>query len=267
MERIGLLAGAGKFPVEFAAAARRMGFSIYAVGVVEDVAAELAGIVEKYQRIEAGQLAQVIAFFQENNIQKLTLLGKITKELLFQGNVHMDEMTEKLFAALPDNSDDTLMLAFVRAFAAAGITVLDQTALIRSLLVKEGVLTSRGPSDEEKRDMEFGFKMAKAIGGLDIGQTVVVKERAVMAVEAIEGTDACILRGGKLAGGGAIVVKVAKPKQDIRFDMPAIGPATVKSMIDAGARALAVEAGKTLLVDQAKVIALAEENGIAIAAI
>jgi hypothetical protein len=267
MEKIGLLAGTGRLPLEFAAAAAKLNFTVCAVGLVEGVEPTLADTVDKYKRIDAGQLAAVIEFFKENNVTKITMLGKITKELLFNGSVELDEMTRRLFQELPDNSDDTLMFAFVRAFALAGITVFDQTALIKSLLVREGVLTEREPSDSEKKDMDFGFQMAKAIGGLDIGQTVVVKDRAVMAVEAIEGTDACILRGGKLACGGAVVVKVAKPKQDIRFDMPTVGVGTIEAMIATGAKALAMEAGRTLLVDKAKVIELADENGITIAAI
>lgn len=267
MEKIGLLAGIGRLPVEFAAAAARMGFSVYAIGLVDGIDEELPHTAAAYERIGAGQLAKVIAYLQENGITKITLLGKITKELLFQHEVEIDAMMQKLFTELPDKSDDTLMLAFVKAFAAAGITVFDQTALIRPLLVQAGVLTARFPTEMEKQDIEFGFKMAKEIGGLDIGQTVVVKERAVMAVEAIEGTDACIVRGGMLSGGGAVVVKVAKPKQDVRFDMPAVGVKTIESMLKAGATVLALEAGRTLLVDREKVIALADENGITISAI
>lgn len=267
MEKIGLLAGIGRLPVEFTVSATKMNFSVYAVGLVDGVDEELSAVAAAYEQIGAGQLARVIAYLKENGITKITMLGKITKEILFTGDVEIDEKTRHIFDELPDNSDDTLMLAFVKAFAMEGITVFDQTALIRQLLVKEGVFTSRVPTETEKQDMEYGFKMAKAIGGLDIGQTVVVKDRAVMAVEAIEGTDACILRGGKLSGGGAVVVKVAKPKQDVRFDMPAVGVKTIESMIEAGAKVLAMEAGKTLLVDKSKVVSLADGNGITICAI
>lgn len=172
----------------------------------------------------------------------------------------------RVLASLPDRSDDTMMMAFVKELALAGIQVFDQTALLKTLMPSAGVLTKRAPTDEEIKDMEFGFKIAKEIGGLDIGQTVVVKHLAVMAVEAIEGTDACVRRGGQLARGNAVVAKVAKPKQDNRFDMPAVGVQTIESMIEAGAKALVMEAGKTLLVEKEKVIALADANDIAIMA-
>jgi len=138
--------------------------------------------------------------------------------------------------------------------------------MIRALMPQPGILTRRQPTAAEEADMEFGFKMAKEIGGLDIGQTVVVKNRAVLAVEAIEGTDACIRRGGELGRGGVVVAKVAKPQQDLRFDVPSVGPDTLQMMIASGAGALVIEAGKTLLVDRAKVLALADENNITIVA-
>lgn len=267
MEKIGLLAGAGRLPVEFAGVARSMGFLVFAVSLVDEVEADLAACVARIEKISVGQLHAIIQFLKENEITKITMIGKVTKELMFSGTVQPDARIAKLLSTLPDYSDDTLMLAFVRELASEGIQVLDQTALIRSLMVKEGVLTRRVPTEAEKADMEFGFKMAKAIGGLDIGQTVVVKDAAVLAVEAIEGTDACILRGGNLGRSEAVVVKVAKPKQDVRFDMPTIGVKTIESMIQVGAKALSMEAGRTLLVEREKVIALADENGITIVAL
>ena len=158
------------------------------------------------------------------------------------------------------------MLAFVRELARDGLQAFDQTIMIYRLMVQRGTFTKREPTEAEQRDMAFGFKMAKEIGRLDVGQTAVVKNMAVMALEAIEGTDACIRRGGELARGGAVVVKVAKPEQDLRFDVPAIGLKTIESMAAVGAKALAMEAGKTLLVDRERVIALADENGITIVA-
>jgi DUF1009 family protein len=152
------------------------------------------------------------------------MLGKVTKELLFSGTVKLDDRARKLLAGLADNSDDTIMLALVRELAQEGIGVLDQTALIRALMPAPGLITRRPPTADEEADMEFGFRMAKEIGALDIGQTVVVKNRAVLAVEAIEGTDACIRRGGQLGQGGTVVAKVAKPAQDSRFDVPLWAP-------------------------------------------
>lgn len=267
MEKVGLLAGVGRLPVEFARAAKGMGFGVFAVALVDTVEKDLADHAEKIEQINVGQLDEIFKFLKQNEITRVTMLGKVTKELMFNGKVELDDRMKKILAALPDNNDDTLMLAFVRELSIEGITVFDQTALIRSLIVKEGLLTKREPTVDEKADMEYGFKMAKAIGGLDIGQTVVVKNLAVMAVEAIEGTDECILRGGKLGRENVVVAKVAKPKQDVRFDIPAVGVKTIESMCAVGAKALVLEAGKTILVEKAKVLEIANENGITIVAL
>ena len=267
MEKIGLLAGIGKLPVEFARAALAMGLGVFAVALLDGTDEALEQNVTDMQKISIARLDTIIKYLKEHGITQVTMIGKVTKEIMFSGaHAQPDERMTKLLLSLPDRSDDTLMFAFVQELARENIQVFDQTALIRKLMVHEGVLTKREPTAEEKTDMEYGFQMAKAIGGLDIGQTVVVKHQAVMAVEAIEGTDVCILRGGQLARGGAVVAKVAKPKQDIRFDMPAIGVKTIESMIQAGAAALVLEADKTLLVEKEKVIALADKNEITIVA-
>lgn len=266
MKRIGLLAGIGRLPVEFARAARGMGFTVVAIGVVPGVDAELSAAADKFFSISVGELDTIFNTLKSEQVSQVTMLGKVTKELMFAGTVKLDARMQKLLAGLKDNSDDTIMLAFVRELASEGIGVLDQTELIKTLLPMPGVLTKRAPTEAEQADMKFGFAMAKQIGGLDIGQTVVVKNRAVMAVEAIEGTDACIRRGGQLGRGGVIVAKVAKPSQDVRFDMPSIGPDTVRAMIEANAVALVMEAGKTLLVDKQTVLKLADEHSIAIVA-
>ena len=168
--------------------------------------------------------------------------------------------------SLPNRKDDTVMQALVKAVESTGAKVVNQTALIRPLMPAAGTLTKREPSAAERQDMEFGFRMAKEIGRMDVGQTVVVKDMAVMALEAIEGTDACISRGGKLAREGAVVAKVAKPQQDNRFDVPAVGRKTLETMIEVKAKALVIEANETLLVEREEVIKLADENGIAIVA-
>ncbi|MEN6412076.1 MAG: UDP-2,3-diacylglucosamine diphosphatase LpxI [Veillonellales bacterium] len=266
MKTIGLLAGLGRLPVEFARAAHGMGFAVIAIGLVPDVDRELAAAAQKMYSISVGELDRIITTLKSEKAEQVTMLGKVTKELLFAGTVQRDSRMQKLLTGLPDNSDDTLMLAFVRELAAAGIGILDQTKLIRTLMPSPGLLTSRRPSAAEQADMDFGFSMARQIGGLDIGQTVVVKDRAVMAVEAIEGTDSCIRRGGQLGRGGVTVAKAAKPNQDMRFDVPSVGPDTLRAMIEAGAKALVIEAGKTLLVERETVLKLANDNGIAIMA-
>lgn len=264
MKTIGLLAGVGRLPVEFARAARGMGFTVIAVGVVPGTDTELNQVADRTYHISVGQLQEIINTLKNEGVTEVTMLGKVTKELMFTGAVGLDSRIQKLLVSLTDNSDDTIMLAFVRELAAEGLGVLDQTALLRALMPGPGVLTNRKPTEEEQADLEFGFAMAKEIGRLDIGQTVVVKNCAVMAVEAIEGTDVCIRRGGELGRGGVRVAKVSKPKQDMRFDVPAVGPATIESMHTAGATALVMEAHKTLLVDRETVLKMANDHSITI---
>ena len=266
MKIIGLLAGVGGLPAQFARAARDMGFRVIAVGVVPGVDPELNHIANKTYHISVGQLQQILTTLKNEGVTEVTMLGKVTKELMFTGTVELDHRIKKLMVSLTDNSDDTIMLAFVRELQAEGFAILDQTALIKNLMPLPGVLTNRQPTIDERADMEFGFKMAKEMGGLDIGQTVVVKKCAVMAVEAIEGTDVCILRGGQLGRGGVTVAKVAKPNQDLRFDVPAVGLSTINAMLTAGATALVIEAGKTLILDRSKVLNIANEHNITIVA-
>lgn len=264
MKTIGLLAGVGGLPVQFARAARGMGFTVIAIGVVPGVDSELNHAADKTYHISVGQLQQILTTLKNEGVTEVTMLGKVTKELMFSGAVELDTRIQKLLASLTDNSDDAVMLGFVRELATEGFGILDQTALIKALMPLPGVLTNRQPTIAEQADMEFGFKMAKEIGGLDIGQTVVVKKCAVMAVEAIEGTDACIRRGGELGRGGVTVAKVAKPNQDMRFDVPTVGPSTLEIMCEVGATSLVIEAGKTLLVDRDKVVSMANDHNITI---
>ena len=265
MQKIGLLAGVGRLPVDFAFCARNLGLSVVTIAVLPTVESDLAEASSVYHQIGVGQLQLLIDTLRQEEVSQVTMLGKVTKELLFSGKVELDGRFQQLLASLPDQKDDTILLALVKALAQEGIQVADQTALLKMLLPQPGVLTKRQPTEAELADMDFGLSMARAIGALDIGQTVVVKDKAVMAVEAIEGTDACIRRGGALAGdSGAVVAKAAKPQQDQRFDMPGAGPATIRSMIEAGASALVLEAGKTLLVDRAEAIALADAHNITI---
>ena len=266
MEKIGILAGAGKLPVECARAAQQLGYEVYAVGLLETTDPQIAEFAKDYQQISVGQLDAILNYLKEKEIARVTMIGKVTKELLFSGTLQPDAKMLQLIMSLPDRNDDTIMMAFVRELALNGIQTFDQTSLIKKLIPSRGTITSREPTNVEKEDIEFGFFVAKELGRLDIGQTVVVKNRAVMALEAIEGTDACILRGGKLANGGAVVAKVSKPNQDNRFDVPTVGQKTLEVMAEVGATALAIEADKTLMVDRAGMVAFADEKGIAIVA-
>ena len=266
METLGLLSGIGHLPVDVARSAKERGCRVVAVGLVADVDPELAEIADVYYDIHLGKVGKIINALKKNDVKTVTMIGKVTKEVLYKKGAMMPDLRAiKLLASLPDRKDDTIMKAIVDELAKEDIYVMNQTYLIKPLMPEPGVLTKRAPTEEELADMEFGFAMAKEIGRLDIGQTVVVKNRAVLAVEAIEGTDACILRGGKL-GKEAVVAKTAKPEQDNRFDVPSVGTKTINSMIEAGAKAIVVEAHRTLLPEKAATIALADEHGITIVA-
>ena len=266
MKKIGLIAGVGRLPVEFARAARGMGVHVIGIGVLPEVDPELAQVAQSYEYVNIAKLDRIFKLLKREKVTEITLLGKINKELVYAHKELPDLRVLKIFSRLKNFSDDTLTLALVDELAAEGISVLDQTELLRPLMPPPGVLSKRQPTEAELADMRFGLNMAKKIGGLDIGQTVVVKNRAIMAVEAIEGTDACIRRGGQLGRGGVTVAKSAKPQQDMRFDVPGIGPDTIDSMIQAGAVALVIEAGRTLVVDREKMLEKADQHGISIVA-
>ena len=258
MEVLGVLSGVGHLPVDVARSAKQQGYKVVAVGVVPGIDEELPTSVDVYYDINIGKIGKIISTLKKNKVTKVTMIGKVTKEVLYKaGAIVPDLRAIKILASVPDRKDDTIMNAIVKELEGEGIEVMDQTLLIKPLLPQPGVLTKRKPTEAELADMEFGFEMAKAIGGLDIGQTVVVKNRAVMAVEAIEGTDACIL-------GGVIVAKAAKPAQDQRFDIPGFGTKTLESMIYAGATGIIIEAGNTLITEREKTIALADEHNITI---
>ncbi|MBQ9479986.1 MAG: UDP-2,3-diacylglucosamine diphosphatase LpxI [Selenomonadaceae bacterium] len=267
MEKLGLLAGAGKLPVEYARAASQSGYEVCAVALLDQTDPAIADYAVDFQHISIAHVQSILDYLKDNDIHLVTMLGKVTKELLFNGKVMPDVKFLELIITLPDLKDDTIMMMFVRELEKIGCKTFDQTALIKRLMPPKGNISTREPTEDERLDMEFGFKIAKEIGRLDIGQTVVVKNRAVMAVEAIEGTDECILRGGRLANGGAVVIKVSKPQQDNRFDVPTVGLQTIEKMIEVGARALAIEADQTLLVERDKVIALADQHDIVVTAI
>ena len=266
METLGLLSGIGHLPVDVAQSAKAMGYRVVAIGVVPGVDPGLAASVDASYDIHIGKLGKIIKKKKKNQVTKVTMIGKVTKEILYsEGAIIPDFRAIKLLTSLPDRKDDTIMNAIVKELEEEKMAVMDQTLLIQPLLPAPGVLSKRKPTAEELEDIEFGFQVAKEIGRLDIGQTVVVKNKAVMAVEAIEGTDACILRGGTL-GKGVIVAKTAKPAQDNRFDMPSVGMRTIESMIAAGAAGIVMEAGRTLLVERERTLALADEHDMFVVA-
>lgn len=263
---LGVLSGVGHLPVDVVLGAKKAGYRTVAVALVPGTHEELPQVADAFYQINIGKVGKIFKTLQQEGVDQVTMIGKVTKEILYSGGVLVpDWQAVKLLMSLPDRHDDTIMNALVQKLEDIHIHVMDQTLFLTDLMPQEGVLSSRKPTKEEWEDMKYGFRMAKKIGGLDIGQTVVVKNKAIMAVEAIEGTDACILRGGNL-GKKAIVAKTAKPAQDNRFDMPGVGVRTIESMIQSGCAGIVMEAGRTLLVERERALQLANAHGIVVAA-
>ena len=268
MAKVGLIAGTGNLPVEFMRAAQHEGYEVVVISVVTDGAPELQAEADAYYQISVFKSDTVIKTFLKEGVTDVTMLGKVTKEHLYKKITTIPDMrTIKLLNRLRNRKDDTIMLAIVEELEKEGLAVADQTKYMRSLMPPVGVMTMRKPTEVEQLDIEFGFTLAKQMGALDIGQTVVVKEQAAMAIEAIEGTDECIKRGGALGREGAVVVKTAKPNQDVRFDVPAVGMKTLESMITGNCKVLAMEAKRTIFVEQEAVLQKANELGIVICAV
>ena len=263
---IGLIAGNGRFPFLVLRAARRLGHDVTVVAIegeafpeLEALAAELGGATVTW--IQLGQLGRCIRTFNDAGVTRAVMAGQVKHVKLF-GGVMPDMTLLSVLTRLRSKNTDALISAVAGVLADKGITLMDSTALLADLMAGEGVLSTRAPTDDMQADFAFGYGVADAVAGLDIGQTIVVKDRAVVAVEAMEGTDVTIARGGALAGAGTRVVKVAKPAQVMRFDVPVVGVATIRAMTDAGADAISVDAGRTLLVDGSAVIAAADEAGV-----
>ena len=269
--RIGLVAGWGRFPIVFAKQARTQGFDVYCIALPGATSEELAGHCRHMRKSSLARIGRTISYFKRRRVDRVVMAGKVQKQELFKPwrllRLTPDWRSLKLLYrhSRRDNQDDTLLLAAIDEFDRDGIEIVSALEFCPELLVKHGFLTRRKPTPAQWKDIHFGWELAKEMGRLDVGQTVVVSDTAVFAVEAIEGTDECIRRAGSLCRrGGLTVVKVAKPQQDMRFDVPAIGVQTLQTMRESGVRVLAVEAGMTILLDEAEVLELADKLGIAI---
>jgi UDP-2,3-diacylglucosamine hydrolase len=266
--RIGLIAGNGTFPFLVLDAARRLGHDVTIVAVQEEASPELnaAAALEPKAEIvwlSLGQLSRCIETLRRAGATHAVMAGQVKHARIFSGIVP-DRLLFSVLLRLRSKSTDALISAVAGVMKDHGIELLDSTAFLSPLLAGSGQLAGRALTEDERSDLEFGYRMADAVAGLDIGQTIVVKDRAVVAVEAMEGTDAVIERAGRLAGPGTRVVKVAKPAQDMRFDVPVVGLPTIEAMRAAGATALSVDAGKTLVFDLPELAAAAGEAGIAV---
>jgi len=276
-QTIGIIAGWGRFPVAVAEAIRRRGGRTAILSIRDHADAALEPLADELGQVGVAQLGGAIGFFRRHGVTRATMAGKIHKTKLFGRHAWLHHLPDwqalvtfwpHFISRRRDNRDDSLLAAISTAFDAAGVTICPATDFAPELLADEGVLVGRPLSPSERADVAFGWQLAKELGRLDIGQTVVVKNRAPLALEAIEGTDECIRRAGRLcAAGGMVVVKVAKPRQDLRFDMPTIGRGTLESLRAAGAKVLAIEAGRTILVDPNELAEFARRSGITIVSV
>lgn len=263
MKTIGIISGKGDLPSLLAREAKKRGHHAVMIAL-DPIADSIDESAAEVKRINIGKLGRIIKTMKAAGIKEAVMAGKVSKRLLYEGSIQPDLLAMKLLFKLGDRKDDTILQAFTDEIESHGIRIMRITDLASDLIMPSGSLTDREPTSGEREDIDFGFAMAKEIGRLDIGQTVVVKDKAVMAVEAIEGTDEAILRGGRLAKGGAVVVKVSKPQQDMRYDVPVIGMDTLRAMLEIKAGVLAAEAGRSLIIQRDEMKALAEENGLAI---
>ncbi len=264
--KIGLISGSGTFPVILADAARREGFTVVAVAHEGETSPELERSVDKIVWLKLGQLGKLIDTFKNEDVREVVMAGGIDKKRIY-AKVWPDLKAIALWSRLKNRLDDGILRALAGVLEEEGIVVRESTLFLQSLMAPKGVLTRRRPADEELKDAEFGWRVAKEIGRMDIGQCIVVKNLVVLAVEAIEGTDETIRRGGLLAKKGAVVIKVLKPNQDLRFDLPAVGLQTILTMQEVGASCLAIESGSVIMFEKQEMIAEAERRRIAIIAL
>ena len=271
---IGLLAGSGRFPILFAEAARRQGYEIACVGIRYEAPEELKSLCQSFEYVGVSRLGGMIRAFKRRGVREIVMAGKVTKSVMYTPMRCVRLMPDLrmmrfwLHTLRGDHRDDSILLSLIAEFERDGMTFASALDYAPELLVKDGILTRRAPSSEERKDIAFGWALAKEMGRLDVGQSVAVKEQSALAVEAIEGTDRCIERAGVLCrSGGWTLVKVAKPEQDMRFDVPTIGVSTIENLHKAKARVLAIETGRTIVIDQDQVIDRANQSGLSIVAL
>jgi len=262
----GLIAGNGRFPFLVLEGARSQGIEMAVIALKEEASPELEKVAQRLHWVSLGELSKAIALMQQEGVKRAVMAGQVKHNKIFS-TIRPDWKLAKLLFSLPRKNTDSLIGAVAKVFEEEGIQLVDSTLFLKPLLPEAGVLTRRAPNEHETADMAYGLDMARHIAAMDIGQTVVIADRACVAVEAMEGTDETIARAARFAGGKPlVVVKVSKPTQDMRFDVPVVGLPTVEAMRKAGATALAVDAARTLLFDRAKLVEMADAAGITIQA-
>lgn len=261
-----LIAGDGNLPIELAKKVKENGLELVVISLSSDNKKELEKIADKLYECGPGQVKKIRQIIIDEQIKQVSFIGKVSKRLIIK-RPKFDDMAIDLLKKAVKLNDDSVMLMAVEELKKVGAEVLDQTIFIKHLMVSSGVLGDIKPTEEQLKDIEYGYETAKQMGKLDIGQSVVVKNKMIMAVEAIEGTDKCIVRGCKLAKSGAVIVKVAKPMQDKRFDIPTVGLKTLKKMHHYKAAVLAVEANETIMANKKELIDYANKHKIAVVAV
>jgi len=267
MEKIGLIAGNRRFPILFSEAAKKKKFHIVAVAIKGDTSYKLRKYVDKIYWISLSDFSRLFEIFKNEGVTKIAMAGQISPHRLFGKEINKNRELKELLASIKDKRADTIFGAMAEKLKESGFELIDSTTFIGDLLPGQGTLTDRTPNFIEWEDIYFGLELAKAIAYLDIGQTVAVKHKAIVAVEALEGTDNLIRRARTIARDNFVVVKVSKPMQDARFDMPVVGLNTVKNLIKARGICLAIEAGKTIFIDKEASVGLADKKGISIVAV
>lgn len=267
MEKIGLIAGNKKLPLLFSEAAKKKNYYIVAVAIKGDASSKLRKYADKVYWIGLNEFPRLFEIFKDEGVSKIVMAGQISPRRLFSKEVAQDTELKNMLAGIKDKRADTIFGAIADRLKLMGLEVLDSTTFVEGLLPKKGALTKREPNFYEWEDIYFGLDLARAIAYLDIGQTVAVKDKAVVAVEALEGTDNLIRRAGKVGRGSITIIKVSKPRQDKRFDMPVVGLNTIKNLIRAKAKCLAIEADKTIFIDKEQSVCLADRKGISIVAV
>jgi DUF1009 family protein len=263
--KLGLIAGNGRFPFLVIEGARNAGASIAVAAIREETDPEIERVADRLTWVGIGQLGKMIRFFKDQGVEKAIMAGQVKHVQIFSRAIP-DVRMLKMLLRLPRRNTDALIGAVANELATEGIELIDSTYFLKDQIPEAGTLTRRAPDQREQSDVEYGLEIAGEIARLDLGQTIVIRDRACVAIEAMEGTDAVIRRAGQLAGGRLTVVKIAKPDQDMRFDVPVVGLPTIEAMIEAGATCLCLSAGKTLMFDREEMIELANARKIVIAA-
>jgi DUF1009 family protein len=264
--KLGLIAGNGKFPFLVIEGAHKAGASVAVAAIREETDPAIERLADRTIWVGIGQLGKLLRLFKDEGVDKAILAGQVKHVQIFSRAIP-DVRMLKMLLRLPRRNTDALIGAVASELAAEGIELIDSTYFLKDELPAAGTLTKRAPDDRERSDIEYGLEIANEIARLDLGQTIVVRDRACVAIEAMEGTDAVIRRAGELVRGRLTVVKIAKPDQDMRFDVPVVGVPTIESMISAGATCLCLTAGKTLMFDRGEMTKLANKNKIAIVAV